>query len=608
MSPGPRPALRAPAQAFGFPEHAREREVVAQAHQRVPLPPKGGGGANQVPELRDQRPLAAAQPIPSAHPDSMLERQQREREREQRDRERELAARQAERQSMRINAEAELAHQQRHYEQQPPPYGHRHQSSIGQGPRGEPLSLSRPPSQEPSRSAAAQPYPPPTMHQQPPPPSHAVRGMMDHPSVAQSPPLGPSSRPMSSLQQRPPPGQAQEPYGHAPPPGPPAPTPSGASRPPTEPRKTSNIMSLLNDDPPPASKRVSEVSNVPSGPSGTPPPPTMGRPPPPGPAPPSQMRREPEPQYSPYGRAATNVSAMPSLKPTAYGGSPGQPPHMGAPRSTMGMPNEPVPADRDPYYRGHAGYQAGHHSGNNSPQTAHRYPPAQAQPQYPPQGGYASYGPGGQPTHAASPPPPQYGGHGSAARSREVPPSGRDNAWPQQPTSSGAWPSQPSKPSQGPPPQQQWAPPHPSSTPKPSTPAQAWASAPPPQHVGMRDDRGAPVYASSSQPPQHSMQSRYPPPGSRGPEPVPPPPAQGYPRYASTPGPGPRDPREHPRSYTPGYDSRGPPPGSGYPAPDPREMQMRDARDPRDPRDPRDVMGRGLRPHEYERHPDQYRR
>jgi hypothetical protein len=110
------------------------------------------------------------------------------------------------------------------------------------------------------------------------------------------------------------------------------------------------------------------------------------------------------------------------------------------------------------------------------------------------------------------------------------------------------------------------------------------------------------------------MQGRYPPPG-RGPEPVPPP-SQAYPRYASTPGPAPpRDPRDMPgQSYTPvgGYDNRGPPPpgGPGYPGHEAQNVQMRDARDPRDPRDgrdPRDMM-RGLRPHEYDRHPDQYRR
>ncbi|GAB0136553.1 hypothetical protein EsDP_00004851 [Epichloe bromicola] len=646
MSPGAgaRP-LRAPVQAFGFPEQQqqqqREREAVAQGQQqqkqqqkqqqqRVPLPPKAGG-ASQVPEPRDQRPLAAAQPTQPGHPDAMLERQQRERDRE--------LARQSERQSMRMNPEPELA-PQRHYEQ---PYGHRHQSSVGQGHRGgDPLSLSRTSSQEHSRvagnpSGGQQQYPPPVHHhhhhhhqqqqQQQPAPPHAARGIMDHQVVAQSPQLGPPSRPMSSMsmQQRPPPSQAQDPYGHAPPPpppGPPSSTPASTPSRPPEPRKTSNIMSLLNDDPPPASKRLADISSgPPPGPSGTPPPQGMGRPPPPGPAPLSQMRRDPEPQYPPYGRAPGGPSAMPSLKPS-YGGSPNPPPHMGAPRPAM----DSVPPERDPYYKGHPAvvYQAGgHQSGNNSPQTSHRYPSAQQNQgpgQYPPpHGGYPSGSYGQSPSqHAASlpPPPPQYGGHGSASRTREVPP-GRDNAWPQQPPSTpGGWPSQPSKPTQGPP-QQSWAPgpPRPSSTPKPSTPAPAWSSAPPPHpppphppsHVSMRDERGAPVY---SNPPQHPMQNRYPAPGSRH-EPVPSPTPAGYPRYASAPGPPSRDPREPPRSYTPGYDARGPP--AGYPAPDPREVQMRDGRDPRDPRDPRDVrdardmMARGLHARDYERQ-DRYGR
>ena len=596
MSPSARP-LRAPVQVFSFPEQQqqqqqrRDREAAAQSQQRVPLPQKSGAG--QVPELRDQRPLAAAQSMQSPRPDPMLDRQHRERERE-RDRERELA-RQAERQSLRMNTEAE----QRHYEQQQ--YGHRHQSSIG---RSDPLALSRPVAPEASRSAAGQAYPL-SMHQQQAPP-HSARGPGEHASAAQSPPLGPSGRAMPSLQQRPPLGQTQD-YGHAPPR---SSTPASVSGRPSEPRKTSSIMSLLNDDPPPASKRLSEVSNAPSRPSATPPPPpqAMGRPPPPGQAPPAQMRRDTEPQYGSYGRSSVGASGMPSLKPT-YGGSPNPSPLAA-----------PPPAERDPYYRGHPAYQPGHQSGNSSPQSSHRYPPPaqQAQAQYQTQGGYAQGYPASQAPHAGSPPPP-YSGHGAAPRARELGPGGRDAGWAQQPpggAAAGGWPQQAGKPSsQGPPPppQQSWAP-HPSSTPKPSTPSQTWGPAPPPQHVGMRDERGGPVYGSTPQPPQHAMQSRYPPPGSRQPEPPgppPPPSSSGYPRYASAapgPGSGPRrDPREQTRSYTPGgYDARGPPPppppGGGYAVPDPRDMQMRDGRDPRE------VMGRGLRPHEYERHPDQYRR
>ncbi|KAJ6439670.1 might be a transmembrane protein [Purpureocillium lavendulum] len=593
MSPGARP-LRAPLQPFGFPERDREPPPPApqqqQQQQRVSLPQKTANPA--VPELREQRPLAAAQPLQPAHPDAMMERQKLEMQQREREREREReAARQSERQTMRMTQEAELA-AQRHYE----PYGHRQQSSLGGGPR-EPLSLARPPSQEPSRSVAGQPYPPPMQQQGP----HAVRAMMGEPGAAQSPPLGPAitSRPMSSLQQRQPPGPGAEPYGVAPQAPPP-------SRPP-EPRKTSNIMSLLNDDPPPAAKRVSDVSTN-AGHSATPPPQAMARPPP-GPAPPSQMRREPETQYSPYGRAPSGGPGMPPLKPT-YGGSPNPPPPMGSAGS-----------ERD-YYRQHAYQpQPGHHSsGTNSPQTSQRYPPPgqPGQGQYPTQSGYpTAYGGGGQVPHAGSPPPPQYAVHQPAPRAREMVPGGRENAWPQQghqqqppPAMQQAtgWPTQPPK-SQAQPPQQSW-PQHPSSTPKPSTPAPAWSAAPPPQQahpMSMRDERSGPMYGGNAQPPQH----RYGPPATRGPEPVPPP-AQGYPRYVSTPGPvGPRDPREQARSYTPGvYDARGPPPppgpgpGPAYPGPDPREMSLRDGRDPRDPRDPREMMARGLRPHEYERHPD----
>lgn len=72
------------------------------------------------------------------------------------------------------------------------------------------------------------------------------------------------------------------------------------------------------------------------------------------------------------------------------------------------------------------------------------------------------------------------------------------------------------------------------------------------------------------------MPGLYPPPTSRGQDPVQQP-AQAYPRYASTPRLGPRDPRDVPgRSYTPGgYDVRSPPPlqpGPGYPGLDPRDI------------------------------------
>ncbi|KAM0564514.1 hypothetical protein ACHAPJ_000728 [Fusarium lateritium] len=601
MSPGQRP-LRAPVQQFGFPDGEREPGA------RVPLPQKASSRP-PVTEPREQRPLAAAQPLQPSRSEAMmehaaqLERQKMEmRLRDQEiEREREMA-RQSERQTLRVKQEPELTPQPHHYE----PFGHRQQGSLG----GQPLV--RPP-QEPGRP---QSYAPPVQQQ---PPAQPVRNLMSEQPQVRSPQMGtPTSRPVSSLQQRPSSGSMHEQYGSTPPQaGTPVQTPAAAPPRPPEPRKGGlNIMSLLNDDPPPPPKRVSDVTNTPSRPSPTPPPQAMGRTLP-GPAP-SQMRRsEPEP-YSPYARG---TPAMPSLKPT-YADSP-QPQHMGSSRASIGVSLESAAAERD-YYRQNP-YQPTSLSRTNSPQGGPRYPPP-GPPQYQNQGYPTSYAATGQPAHAGSP-GGQYGMHPSASRSREVPQHGREPSWPppqpQQPPSSlqqpTGWPSQPPPTSQPPPPQQAWPTQHPAS--KPQTPAPSWApsqppSQPPPQqahHMPLRDDGRGPYYGGGPgmPPQQHQMQGRYPQPVSRGPEPVPPP-AQAYPRYASTPGPAPpRDPREMPgRSYTPiGYDSRGPPPpgGPGYPGHDPRdprEMQMRDARDPRDPRD----MMRGLRPHEYERHPDHYRR
>ncbi|KAG5989049.1 hypothetical protein E4U52_005982 [Claviceps spartinae] len=446
---------------------------------------------------------------------------------------------------------------------------------------------------------------------------------------------------MSSPMQQRPASQVQDLYGLPPPPAPSSLAPSSSSRP-SEPRKTSNIMSLLNNDPPPAaSKRVAEVASVPPGPSRTPPPQNMDRSAL-GPAPPpAQMRQDPEPQFSPYGRTSRGGGdggggGIPSHK-SSYGGSPNQPPLLGVPRPAV----DPVASERDPYYRSHPGFQAGHQNGSNSPPMSHRFSPAQqsqglpgpgpGQSQFAPQSGYPAVSYGQPQPHVASPPPPpqqhqqqqyqqhqhlqnqqhakqpqqplqanrQYGGRRPASRSHDGPPA-RDSAWPQQqqqqqPSTPGGWPSQPPKPSQGPP-QQSWAaagpPPHPSSASKPSTPAPGWSSAPPPQHVGMRDERGGPVYQNAQQ--QHAMHSRYPAPGLR-PESVPSP-TPGYPRYAATSGPPAHDPRDLPRSYTPSYDGRGP---AGYPAPDPREVQMREGRDVR--RDAREMMAKGMHPREYDR-------
>ncbi|KAM3461602.1 hypothetical protein MY5147_001413 [Beauveria neobassiana] len=448
------------------------------------------------------------------------------------------------RQPMRVKQE-EMPPQHGGYE----PFGHRQQPSLGQV-RPEPLSLGRPATTEPPRNYGQAPQP--------------ARGLLGDPSPSHSPPV---ARPMSTMGSRPPSGEIYP--SHAPPQSR-TPVPTGGLAKPPEPRKTSNIMSLLNDDPPPAPKRVNEMAAraVP-----TPPPQPMSRPPP-AQQPSAPLRREPEQSYHAYGRGPPPAAApagMPSLKPS-------QPPPM--PGSRMGMDAQP---DRD-YYRSHAFPPVPQNTATNSPPTApHRYAPQSSQTYQPqPQPGYpAQYG-SAPPSHAGSP-PPQYTGH-AAPRGRDhgppPPQNVRDSGWPphQQPPSN-AWQQGPGpKTSQGPPQQQSWSP--------------APQSQPPPHPHAVRDDR-----AYGTQP----MQSRYPPPAtSRPPDPGPPPPAS-YNRYSSTPVP--RDPREMPgRSYTPvGYDTRGPPPPpqapQGYPGPDPR-----------DARDPRDMVARGLRPQDYDRRQDQYRR
>ncbi|TQW00528.1 hypothetical protein V2A60_001604 [Cordyceps javanica] len=511
---------RGPPPAFGFPD--RERDV------RGPLAPKGPVAGS--PDVRDQRALHERQKADMALRDTHM----RDRERE-----RDLV-----RQPMHVKQE-EMPPQHAGYE----PFGHRQQPSLGQI-RNDPLSLGRPATTEPPRNYTQGPQP--------------GRGLLGDPGPGQSPPM---ARPMSTtMGSRPPSGELYPPH---PPPQSRTPVPTGGLAKPSEPRKTSNIMSLLNDDPPPAPKRVTEVA---ARAVATPPPQPMPRAPPAQQQPAAPLRREPEPAYHAYGRnppPAAAPAGMPSLKPS-------QPPPM--PGSRMAMEAQP---ERD-YYRPHVYPSVQQNTATNSPPTApHRYapPPSQA---YQPQPGYpAQYG-SAPPPHAASP-PPQYAGH-AAPRGRDhgppPPQTVRDSGWPthQQPPGN-SWQQAPGpKTSQGPPPQQSWSP--------------APQSQPPPHPHAVRDERG---YGAQQ------MQSRYAPPPAttRPPDPGPPPPAP-YNRYSSTPVP--RDPREMPgRSYTPGYDTRGPPAPpqgpSGYPGPDPR-----------DARDPRDMMSRGLRPQEYDRRQDQYRR
>ncbi|KAG4294160.1 hypothetical protein FPRO06_00745 [Fusarium proliferatum] len=576
MSPGPRP-LRAPVRQFGFPDGERERERDRDREQsvRVPLPQKASSRPPGS-EPREQRPLAAAQPLQPARSEAMIEHNaQMERQKmeiQRLEQEQLELARQSER---RVKQEPEVTPQPHRYE----PFGHRQQGSLG----GQPLA--RPP-QEPGRPPS---YAPPMQQQAPVQP---VRNLMGEQTPVRSPQMNtPSSRPMSALQHRPSSGSVHEQYGSVTPQaGTPVQPPAAAPRP-AEPRKGGlNIMSLLNDDPPPQPKRVSDVTSTPTRPSPTPPPPAMGRTLP-GPAPPSQMRRGEAESYSPYGRG---TPVMPSLKPT-YADSP-QPQHMGSSRASIGVSLEAA-AERD-YYRQNP-YQPSSHSRTNSPQSGHRYAPPgppgpPGPPQYQNQGYPTSYAATGQPAHAGSP-GGQYALHPSASRAREVPQGGREASWPppQQPPSSmqqpPGWASQ-QPPNAQPPPQQQqqqqqpWPTQHPSS--KPQTPAPSWAtsqpsSQPPPQqahHMSTRDDGRNSYFASGPgmPPQQHHMQGRYPPTVSRGPESVPPP--QPYSRYASTPGPGPGPPREIPgRSYTPisSYDPRGPPqppPGAPvYPGHDPRD-------------------------------------
>ncbi|KAF5678933.1 hypothetical protein FHETE_1042, partial [Fusarium heterosporum] len=524
MSPSQRP-LRAPIRQFGFPEGEREPSA------RVPLPQKASA-RHPGTETREQRPLAAAQPLQSSPREAMMEHNaQIERQKmdtQMREQEQRELARQAERQPLRVKQEPEMTPQPHHYEQ----YGHRQQGSLG-GQR-PPQEAGRPPS-----------YGPPMQQQAP---AQPVRSLMSEQPQVRLPQMGtPTSRPVSSLQQRQSSGSVHEQYGSATPQAnTPVQTPTAAPPRPAEPRKGGlNIMSLLNDDPPPQPKRVNDVTNTPSRPSPTPPPQAMGRPAA-GPAPPSQIRRgDPEP-YSPYGRG---TPGMPSLKPT-YADSP-QPQHMGSSRASIGVSLDAA-SERD-YYRQNP-YQPTNHSRTNSPQGGHRYPPP-GPPQYQNQGYPSSYAATGQPAHAGSP-GGQYGMHPSSSRSREVPQGGRETSWPppapQQPPSNmqqpTGWPSQPPPNASQPPPQQQqqqqpWPTQHPGS--KPQTPAPSWppSQPPPPQqshHMPMRDDGRNPYYAGGPGMPQqqHQMQARYPPPTSRGPEPGPPL-AQAYTRYTSTPGPGP---------------------------------------------------------------------
>ncbi|KAH6661503.1 hypothetical protein F5X68DRAFT_218906 [Plectosphaerella plurivora] len=629
MSPNARP-LRAPLQqGFGYLDQ-REREPLPPSQQAVRISQKPA-----APEHAPPRTLAAAQPLqagPPGHQEHM-ERQKMEMQ-----------------QPKDMHNPMERTRLPQEAPGQPPQHHPYEPFSLHQRPihRGDPLA---PPARQPQESlrqeslrqdslrqdslrqdslrqeslrheslrqdslrqesirgplSAPQPFSQQPMQQQPP------RGLLGDPSQPQTG-TPPAQRPMSTAQRQ---MVGQHPGDPYPPQqqSPPVPSPvSQLSRPPAQERKTSNLMSLLNDDPPAQPKRAMEPVKAPP-PTSTPTPVPMSRPPP-GPKPPVGLELRPEGSraYMPYGESGPPpASGMPSLKPS-YTASP-QAQHINPPRSNMASPHETGAMERD-YYRfaHHQTPQPAPPSSGSPP--AHHYPAPShvSRDSYsgPPQGGYPPYG--GPTSHAGSP-PPAYAVHQQGSRAREAPPPNRETAWPQgpqghvhgQPQQQPGWPKQ----NQPPPQQQSWNSPH-GQPGKPQTPAPmnqqpAWAAPPqqqqqppqqqpPPQshHLSLREERGPTSMYGQPAPQQHQLQhhqhshqhahqhsisGRYPPQSSRQPEPLPPQAQQAFPpRYASTPGP--RDPREQiqpPRSYTPGahFDNRGPPPGP-YP-PDPREMQLRD--------------------------------
>ncbi|KAI8625493.1 hypothetical protein F5Y19DRAFT_266984 [Xylariaceae sp. FL1651] len=582
MSPGSRP-LRAP---LPFPD--REREPFPQQPSRTPLvskPPQTAPPTVSESSIRH--------PLPGSLMDPQIERQKAE------PKPIKEPARQQERPQMRVKQEPDLISQHDFYGGPPAPV-------RVPPPRMENVTMSSRPA-ETSRAPTQAPQAPYAVLQHQPGRSFMVEPNPSSP-VPQRP-MSNLSRPMSGA------GGA-EPYN-----APPAQrTPPAVAPAPPRPPKTSNLMALLNDDPPAPPKRVAEVPAVSKSSSTPPPPASLSRPPPP-PPPASHVRRDssiPESQPYGYGRnpPPPPPSSMPALKP--YTASP-QAQSLNAPRH---MPLE-GPTERD-YYGGRPRPFPPATAG--SPQnTPHYQPPTQPpQVQYQPQPSYPYGAPvQAQPPNASSP-PPQYAPHQPTPRSHE-PSSSRETGWPganqghplqqqhqqhQQPQQQQpAWashPQQPPKSTQPQPPQSAWAAQH-ASAPKPPQPSSSvppqssWASGPPPrghEQMALRDIYPPP----RMQPP---LQGSYPP-SSRATDPPPPQGPAGYPRYASTPGPG-RDPRDPgpPRSYTPvsAYDSR------VYP---PQGQDMRDAHLREQQQQQQSVLQQQLRPqdrHLYERPPpDRYGR
>ncbi|KAH8906862.1 hypothetical protein BR93DRAFT_937797 [Coniochaeta sp. PMI_546] len=646
MSPGNRP-LRAPVANFAYPERdeppvsqAPSQQAVRHSQKATAAVSVSSPGTAPVP----QPPVTEAMSSRAtwqADLGSQVAQQltQFSQAREPRDRapprlESHLREppRHADRTPVRLKQESDMAN---HYDT---PFADPQQSQRGVPPRAEPPTALRQQQQqsEPPRAVAPAPQPfAPVAQAQP---VRSLLGESVPPQQRGTPNLSMSGMP------RPMAVSMHDAYAGVSAPvlqTPPAPTPPASTRP-AEPKKSS-LFSLLNDDPAPAPppKRVADVSSAMKS-SSTPPPQGMERRPPP-PTSATPLRREGEPTGYGYRSQGPASSAIPSLKP--YNTQSPQPHHPSIPRPMVSTTDSPVVGpERGGYFSRHEYGQAHQVQSTNSPQ-GHPYlsqsQHSQQSPMgYQPQSGYPPYGSSvSQQPHSASPTPP-FSAH-QPPRDRRDAPAGRDGPWqqaqglaPQQQSASAmqhqhaGWPGTPAPHQQQPPkPTQQathaaspWGAQHGAPI-KPQVTAAmssqpAWAQAPQGQqqhHLGLRDDRGQPVYGlhEARGPPagmvqhQHhrSLTGQFPPQELRRQEPRPPP---GQASYASYPGPAdrqqvsqrdprdlrdPRDPGPG-RSYTPTpmYDVRSqqqqqpppppPPAGQSYPGPaiqeQMREMQYRE--------------------------------
>ncbi|KAK4455133.1 hypothetical protein QBC34DRAFT_288712 [Podospora aff. communis PSN243] len=519
--------LRPAAPAPPFPYQEKEREPVAapppvsQAPPqpvRMPQKPPPGSAAPPVPE---SVPRPVGWPTDAEHHHSVQPQRENRELRDVRERQArpEISPREpvlrppVERAPVRPKQEPEPLQHPEAYQAFPP------QRPVQ--PRGEPMPLTRQP--DPPRTVA--PTPQPFVQSAPPQQvrSVVVEPMPAHQSHPQQPPN--VERPMTGIQR---PLATTMPEQYAPSPVSAQPTPithAPVAPRQAEPRKTSNLMALLNDDPPApaAPKRVADVSSGIKT-SSTPPPPQVRQPPPT--SAPAPQRREPE---YPYGRPQ---SAIPPLKP--YHTQSPQPQQMNAPRSAMSMDPSGPAADRDYYGRQHP-FQSQHQaSASNSPQShqAHHYSQPAQHPQHPqhtpqhapqqhPQSAQMAYQPQ-QPyqgysvpqAHAASP-TPQYASHSSMSGRREPQPS-RD-PWPQTQQPSAPTLQQQQQQQQQPPPpsqQQQHQHQHPQQPQHQQHPQTAWApphQGPPKTQAPLTQSAWAAQHAQHAPPPKPQVTTSMPP-------------------------------------------------------------------------------------------------